>query len=175
MNAEAKHQQGFQFQFHGFMLYNCNSLPNFGGDKGQHVFDRFIIISCDNPLPESERDAGLIDKLKSECGAVASLSIEYLRSAVERGYKFTESERVLANRENYVALNNSLVTFVKERCELWSDRTTVRQFNSAYQLWCMANDLYTEKKHDIKCTLKDMFGIEEKKSGDRYYELKLIK
>ena len=35
-----------------FFLWFCtNEMPNFGGDKGKWVYDRMIIVKCNNVIP----------------------------------------------------------------------------------------------------------------------------
>ena len=173
INVEAKYKQGFQFKYRGLLWYNCNELPLFGGDKGKHVYERFIIISCDKPVPEEERDSDLLNKLKEEKEAVISLAVKFLQSAIKKGYKFTESEKVIANREEYITANNSLIAFVNECCDICKHKTPTGDFNRKYQQWCSDNGLRPEKKHSIKTILEETFGVTAQKSGVWYYELRI--
>lgn len=44
ISIEFKNKEPFDFKFKGFLLYGMNDLPHFGGDKGDHVYDRIIIV-----------------------------------------------------------------------------------------------------------------------------------
>ena len=49
--AEFKGQQPFNYFYKGFLWFCMNRLPRFGGDDGQWVFDRIMIIHCENVIP----------------------------------------------------------------------------------------------------------------------------
>lgn len=48
VNAEYKGKDAFSFKYRGFLWFNANDLPPFGGDRGKHVYDRFSIIQCNS-------------------------------------------------------------------------------------------------------------------------------
>ena len=81
---------------------------------GQHVYSRFLIVSCDNVIPPEERDPELLEKLLEEKEIIVSVAIKHLQKAIARGYKFTEGERTIKNREDYMIKNNSLALFLQE-------------------------------------------------------------
>lgn len=173
VNMEGKYQNGYQHKFKGFLWFNCNDLPSFGGDRGKHVYERFIIISCNNVIPVSEQDKKLQDKLIDEREAIVSVAIQHLQHAIKRGYVFTESEIVIINREEYELENNTLTKFVREQCVIGSGRTSTKEFYDSYIKWCREYKKTPEKKSDIKKMLKEQFGVVERKSNDRYCELRI--
>lgn len=167
--GEAKYQTGYQFRYKGFLWYNCNELPLFSGDRGEWVFNRFLIISCENAIPEEKQDRDLINKLLAEKEAVVSVAIRYLQKALARG-QLTESTRVLENRKNYAIKNNSFALFLQEKCILHSGRTSRSVFNGVYKEWCKENNLAIEPMNQIK-TMLEQRGIIAMKSGEYYYPL----
>jgi phage/plasmid-associated DNA primase len=66
----------------------------FSGDRGQWVFDRFLIISCDNPIPKEKQDNDLVNKLLAEKEAIVSVAVRHLQKAITRGH-LTESAKVV--------------------------------------------------------------------------------
>ena len=56
----------------------------FQGTVGKHVYDRFLIVSCENIIPEEERDPQLLDKLFAEKDIIASVAIQYLKKAIDK-------------------------------------------------------------------------------------------
>ncbi len=167
--GEAKYQNSYQFRYKGFLLYCCNELPLFSGDRGQWVFDRFLIISCDNPIPKEKQDNDLVNKLLTEKEAIVSVAVRHLQKALTRGH-LTESAKVVENRKNYAIKNNSFALFLQEKCVLHSGRTSRSVFNGVYKEWCKENNLAVEPMNQIKIMLEQR-GITAMKSGEYYYPL----
>lgn len=167
--GEAKYQTGYQFRYKGFLWYNCNELPLFSGDRGEWVFNRFLIISCDNPIPKEKQDNDLVNKLLAEKEAIVSVAVRHLQKALTRG-RLTESAKVVENRKNYAIKNNSFALFLQEKCILHSGRTSRSVFNGVYKEWCKENNLAVEPMNQIKIMLEQR-GITAMKSGEYYYHL----
>lgn len=171
VNIELKYQNAFTTQFRGFLWFNTNDLPSFGGDKGEHVYNRFLIISCDNIIPPEQRDPQLLEKLLAEKEAIVSEAIRHLQKAIARDYKFTESDRTIKNREEYMIKNNSLALFLQECCIIGQGRTITSVFKEEYKRWCKENNLEPERPNDITKILIQEHGIVKGKSYRDYYEL----
>ena len=56
ISCEYKNKDIFSFLYKGVLWFNCNKLPLFGGDKGDWVYDRMLLIHCGKSIPENERD-----------------------------------------------------------------------------------------------------------------------
>ena len=171
--ANVKYKPQFSFKYKGLLWYNCNDLPKFGGDTGAHVYDRFVIVRCNNIIPIEKRDPNLLEKMLQEKDVVASICIQHLKKALKRGYKFTESESIVENRKIYQTANNSLFTFVEYYCRLGVGKTKRSEFNAEYFQWCRENKIHPEKQHDIPKLLFEKYGIESKKASNIYYELSI--
>ena len=171
INVEGKFQNSYTTEFRGFLLFCTNKLPSFGDDREEHTYDRFLILSFDNVVPKEKRNPKIVEELLTEKDALVSLSVEYLKQAKERGYKFTESERTKKNREDYERRNNSLKFFVTECCKIGEGRTPTPVFKDKYKKFCRENNLVEEKAKDISKILENDFGITKKKSNREYYEL----
>ena len=76
--AEYKGKDGFSFCYDGFLWFNANSLPHFRGDRGNHVYERFAIICCNNVIQSEDRDARLLDKMMQEKDVIASVAVSAL-------------------------------------------------------------------------------------------------
>ena len=138
---------------------------------GQHVYSRFLIVSCDNVIPPEERDPELLEKLLEEKEIIVSVAIKHLQKAIARGYKFTEGERTIKNREDYMIKNNSLALFLQECCLIGQGRTITSVFKEKYKSWCRDNNLEPEKSNDITRILVNDYGVVKSKSYSDYYEL----
>ena len=72
-NIKTVSQLNFEV-FYGLIVMTCQILD---GDKGKHVYDRFLIVSCDNVIPPEERDPELLEKLLAEKEIIVSVAIKY--------------------------------------------------------------------------------------------------
>ncbi len=169
--ANVKYKPQFSFKYQGFLWYNCNELPKFGGDNGPHVYERFIIVRCDNVIPLFKRDPYLLEKMLKEKDTIASICIQHFKNALDRGYKFTESDSMKESRRQYVIENNTLLTFVEHYCHIGVGKTKRSDFNAEYMAWCRENKLHAEKSHDIAKILFSHYGLRARKSSDYYYNL----
>ena len=171
LSAEFKGKDSFNFQYNGFIWCNGNRLPYFRGDRGKHVYERFCIVNCDNAIPPEKRDAKLLEKMLNEKEAIVSVLIEHLINVLPQGYRFTEGESIRIARDKYEIENNSLLTFVKECCDLTGE-TPRPEFNTYYETWCKTNEIRAERDKERRQQLLDIFHIEaHKKNGAYIYDL----
>lgn len=48
IDYEFKGKDRFSAKYTGLLIFCCNNLPKFGGDRGEHVYDRMITLPCNN-------------------------------------------------------------------------------------------------------------------------------
>lgn len=108
---EFKNKEPFDFKFKGFLLYGMNELPHFGGDKGDHVYNRIIIVKCDNVISKDKLDPNLEQKLYAERDGIIYKAIMALREAVNRNYQFSITENCVNNLNEYKRENSYPVEF----------------------------------------------------------------
>lgn len=173
MNGEQKGKDGFSFKFRGLLWFNCNQLPKFKGDRGPHVYERFLIVPCTNVIPKEKQDANILEKMYEERDAIVNVAVKLLQRAIFAGYKFTEGVAVKRARREYEYQNNSLCEFIKSECDLTLGSTKRSEFNKAYFQWCRDNSLPAEQLKDIGDILRDVYGITPKKSGEVCYDLSI--
>ena len=179
--AEQKGKDGFTFLYRGLLWFNANILPLFRGDRGEHVYERFMIVRCKNIIPEEKRDHHLVEKLLLERDAIVSASIRYLKNAVDRDYRFTESEDMRKERERYAISNNSLFLFLQDCCSIDAEQTLKLKvkrsvFHRIYKKFCLANNLKPEPEREIKGLLESQYHMEAHKTGGHfYYPLEIYK
>ncbi len=172
--ANVKYKPPFSFKYRGFLWYNCNDLPKFGGDTGKHVYERFIIVDCNNVIPEEKRDPYLLEKMLTEKDIVASVCIQYFKKAIKRGYKFIESEAIDINRSLYEKENNNLFTFVRDNCRIGIGKILRTEFYTVYLKWCKTNNFKAFGKTECYRFLNERLKVETVKSnGYNYYPLEI--
>lgn len=111
ISIEFKNKEPFDFRFKGLLLYGMNDLPHFGGDKGDHVYDRIIIVKCDNVVPKNQLDPNLERKLFDERDGIIYKAVMALREAVARNYQFSITQDCLENLTEYKRENSYPVEF----------------------------------------------------------------
>jgi P4 family phage/plasmid primase-like protien len=111
--SERKGKDAVNTEFRGFFWFAANELPKFGGDNGKWVYDRFIVLKCENPIPEEKRDRRLLDKMMKEAPYIMRKAIYAFRECLD-SYKFSEPETVAEAREEYRAENDPIYRFMKE-------------------------------------------------------------
>ena len=66
IEVELKGKDPFTFKFNGGITFTCNEMPYIKDDKGTHMFERFLIIPCNNVIPPEKRDNRLFEKMEGE-------------------------------------------------------------------------------------------------------------
>ena len=89
---EFKNRNSFSYLFKGFLWFNCNSYPHFGGDTGKWVYDRIMPIYCKNVIPDNKKDPDLFDKIYAEKNEILASVIPALKQLIDNKYRFTESD-----------------------------------------------------------------------------------
>lgn len=174
LNADRKGIDAISFQYKGLLWFNTNRLPTFSGDKGVHVYERFIIVPCRNVIPIEQRNSLLDSELYEERDAIISIAVEALRHTIENGYKFSECKTTDKEREKYELSNNSLKLFIDEYCSLHEGITKRSSFNKYYIEWCNENGFIPEGKFNIGYYLEENYNITARKTdGNMCYDLSI--
>ena len=176
LNAEFKGKDGFSFKYGGFLWFNCNQLPSFRGDQGEHVYERFIIVPCQNVIPVEKRDTHLYEKMLAEKEAIVSTAVKYFRKTVKQGY-FTEGPIISAARRDYKYKTNSLFEFIDSQCVMGQGSTKRSFIFNTYKSWCRDNHIDNVLgKKEISLILERDFGMSlQKNQGEYYYPITVKK
>ncbi len=162
--AEFKGQQGFSYTYGGLLWFCMNRLPRFGGDNGKWVYDRIMIVECQNVIPLDQQDKQLPDKLYAEREGILFKAVEALQTVIRNGYRFSESPAVTRARETYIRENSSPVEFFHEcmcrrKDQDYSDRCTVSTIYNVYRRWCSNNQNgYPKSRSDFRSALVEHLG-----------------
>jgi len=145
ISIEYKNKDPFHYCFPGLLLFSMNALPKFGGDKGDHVYERMLILKCNNVIPEDGRDVHPADKMYAERGGIVKKCVKSLLEAVKGGYRFDVPDECAANISDYKEQNSSVAEFWKECMESCAVGTTCvntsMQVYTLYRKWAEQNGL----------------------------------
>ncbi len=165
--AEFKGMQGFEYTFSGLLWFCMNRLPKFGGDDGEWVYNRIMVVECPNVIPKNKQDKRLLDKLYSERDGIIYKAIMALRSVIRNGYRFTEPEKVTRARKDYAETNSTVITFFSECMErrdvskaLSSSPSAAGRIYRVYQAWCRENNNgFARTQKEFRDTLSSYLGV----------------
>lgn len=177
IRCEIKGKQAFPYEFTGTLMFGCNDLPYFKGDKGDHLFERFIIIPCNNVIPEEKRIGNILELFKPEADGVFLWAMDGLQRLKKNKYKFTKS--IVCNQalEDYKSANDSLYNYIKDKYIITdknTDRIKKTEFENDYQQWCSLNDKQALEKRNIPDRAAK-HGITSIKSNGAWYYQRLLK
>lgn len=150
---------------------SCQNSPAIRG----HVYQRFIIIRCGNVIPPEQQDKNLLEKMQAEADIIACVALKFFKKAIERGYRFTESQSMIDLRNEYAIKNSSVARFLSEVCNLSNGRVKRSEFYLAYSDWCSCEHIHAEPKSVVFEILEDVYGIRAFKSGEYYLPLSFKK
>lgn len=178
--AEFKGMQGFEYTYNGLLWFCANALPKFGGDDGEWVYNRIIIINCTNVIPVDKQDKQLLDKMYAERDGIVFKAVTALQTVIRNGYRFSEPTSVSAARQDYRRMNSTVITFFEEcMCERPNgkicDQCTTGKVYKVYREWCKNNNngyAKTERefRNELAAHLNTTFAeMSVKRNNGTYY------
>lgn len=182
--VQMKHGGFHTIRFNGVM-WNCgNELPKFGGDKGPHVYERFVIVRCDNVIPKKQQDKQLLDKMYAERESIVVLAVNALKQVISNGYNYDIPECCIQNNIEYRKENNPVRMFYDECCcdrpHSGYDNCTCSRMYDVFKAWCRDNNNgHCLSVKDFRKELASYLEIDDIKEcekilhGIRYYTFTL--
>ena len=86
--AEFKGQQGFEYTYGGLLWFCMNRLPKFGGDDGEWVYDRIMVVDCKNVIPKDRQDRTLCDQMYAEREGIIHKAVKAFLKVIKNGWVF---------------------------------------------------------------------------------------
>ena len=176
VSAEFKGKTPFDFIYKGIMWYNANKAPRFGGDKGDWVYNRWLIIQCNNVVPPEERDPHLLDKLFEEREGIVYKAILQVKKLLENNYKFVIPDVCLDALKKYKIENNPTIAFIEEcmkkRVPKTKTKDTIKRIYDVYKAWCKDNNYRPEGKQHFITSVAQYLNYDDKEDAkDKYGNL----
>ncbi len=183
IDYEFKGKDRFSAKYTGLLIFCCNNLPKFGGDRGEHVYDRMITLPCNNVVPFEKRDRELIDKIYAEREAIIYHSVIALKKLIERGGYFEVPEICKAAREEYKTSNDNVRQFLIDCTNCNGGRvigdgiaeyTRTSAMYDYYKRWCTDSCYTATNRREFRRGIENFFGrkintIEFLYNGNMYY------
>lgn len=179
--AEFKGQQGFAYTYNGLLWFCMNRLPKFGGDDGQWVYDRIMVVECKNVIPKDKQDKQLLDKMYAEREGIVYKSVKALQTVIANGYRFSEPDSVSKARDNYMSENSTVIGFYNECMCPWPHgkivpHCTTGRIYKVYQAWCRENNNgYAKTAREFREALSAHLGADfseltTRQKGNTYFK-----
>lgn len=144
INAEFKTKDVFEFRPFVKLAFATNKLPRML-DNSDGYFRRLLIVSFKHQFLDDDpaRDPHLEDKLTAELSEIFHWSLVGLHRLLERG-RFTDCNETRDNLRRYRRLNNPVLCFVDDECELVQGELGVEkaELYSKYVVYCKASGYF---------------------------------
>ena len=183
--VEFKGRDSFQYVYKGLVWFCANQLPKFGGDRGDHVYDRMICVRCKNVIPKEKQDRQLLDKMYAEREAIVKAAVLAFKDILDKNSGFDIPEACRLEKERYKVENSPALTFYERYCRKscnHPDRSRCSAVHNSFREWCKQyNGGYTQSAQEFRKELAayltngDVKALEIVKDGYRYYTFELSK
>ena len=173
---EFKGKNAFSFIYGGLIWFCMNRLPRFGGDDGKWVFDRIMVVRCENIIPLEKQDKKLVDKMYAERDGIIYKAVMAVRETIENGHRFSEPDKVIEARNEYRTENNSVLAFINECMEKRefpgvipsNDKSNIKTVFLVYRRWCGDNNNgFAKTFKEFKECYAGFTGVEVKNISKR--------
>ena len=82
-----------------------NKLPRFGGDDGSWVYDRILVVKCDNVIPAEKQDKQLLDKMYAERDGIIFKLVQALKTVIPRSASVSILKTGICINQNQVVIS----------------------------------------------------------------------
>lgn len=183
--VEFKGRDSFQYVYKGLVWFCANQLPKFGGDRGNHVYDRMICVRCKNVIPKEKQDRQLLDKMYAEREAIVKAAVLAFKDILDKDSGFDIPEACRLEKDRYKVENSPALTFYERYCRKsynHPERSRCSAVHNSFREWCKQyNGGYTQSAQEFRKELAayltngDVKALEIVKDGYRYYSFELSK
>ena len=165
VNIRFLYKEPFSAKLTGVFWNVSNALPLFSGDKGDHVYQRFIPVRCDNVIPASERDPDILQKMLAEAEGIVYKAVMAMYGTVNGdNYKYTMPQSCIDELKVYKVANNVCLEFFEEYCadnrdKLFEVQYTEAQIRKTFTNWAKANYQHVPSKADFEKSIAEHLEI----------------
>ena len=163
IHTDVKFHTGIDFRFNGFLWFCMNSLPSFGGDQGEWVYDRIMPVECSNVIPKEKQDKYILDKMYEERDGIFRKAILAFREIYLGSCEFTEPMEVAAWRMKFKQENNDVRLFwdscmEKRTRDINYDPYTISRVYDAYTRFCWKENIDPLTRGNFREELANITG-----------------
>ena len=156
LTGDRKFKDPIQFQAYCKLLFATNDLP-ITNDTTKGYFRRLLILKFNRSFEGKEKDQNLLNELKGELDGI----FNWLLEGLERLYqnkKFTVPGSSIKEKEKYLETSNSVVSFIREKCELVNEQHEIYDdLFQEYRVFCANSGDRPFKKMNFKNEIEKQF------------------
>lgn len=160
---EFKGVNSFNYRFPGIIVFACNDMPYLGNDKGDHFYNRFHILQCNNIIPKEKQNPFLADEIfNEEREYVFKWAVEGLQRVIDNGYKFTETKVISNVRENVKNEQDSVRAFIISEyliTDKREDKITLSKLYCQYEMFCNREGYNCCKRRSFRMKVLDFYNL----------------
>lgn len=162
MDLERKGKQSYQGWLFSRLLAFSNGDLQALYDRSDGFYRRQLVLTAKEKPADRVDDPYLAEKMKKEAESIFLWAFKGLQRLVRQNFKFTESPRIKANRENVKRDNNNVLEFLESegyiRFQAEASASSKELYES-YRLWCEENSMTALKN----CSFSDaMIAVQAK-------------
>jgi putative DNA primase/helicase len=172
VTADRKFGHPFKFRPFCKMIFALNNMPQVN-DKTDAFYKRLITLKLTRQFADAEQDRSLKTKILSELNGIFLWMVQGYQRLRERGY-FDPGENIEKETDDYRKENNSVLSFVDEKCEL--DPTFLipkDNLYESYREWCKSCGMMAVSKKKFGSQLTKHFALNKDSRnghGDRIWQ-----
>lgn len=161
VNVERKGQDPFEFNNYAKMLFSANNMPRIK-DKTGAVQRRLVIIPFDAKFSPDDPDFRPFIKYELREAARIEYLIQLALQGLNRillNHKFTESDRVKRQLEDYEESNNPIIAFINEVGLQSIENEPTKKVYMRYKEFCLANQFQAVSNVEFSRQITKRFGL----------------
>lgn len=163
IDIEFKGKDRFSYKFNGLIAFCCNDMPYLGNDKGDHYYNRFNILQCNNVIPEEKRDPFLADKIfTTESNYIFKWALDGLKRVVNNGYRFTKYSVISNLRDKVKNEQDSVRAFINQNFVITNnnkDKITISELFDKYKMYCEYEGYTSCARRTFRNKLIDFYSL----------------
>ena len=152
MDLERKGKQSYQGCLFSRLLAFSNGDLQALYDRSDGFYRRQLVLTTKEKPTDRVDDPYLAEKMKNEAESIFLWAFEGLQRLVRQDFKFTESPRIKANRENVKRDNNNVLEFLESEGYIRFQpeaSASSKELHESYRLWCEENSMTALKNRSF--------------------------
>ena len=152
MDLERKKKQSYQGWMYSRLLAFSNGDLQSLYDRSDGFYRRQLVLTTKEKPAERVDDPDLAEKMKAEAEGIFLWAFEGLQRLVANNFKFTESDRIRANRETVKRDNNNIFDFMESEGYIRytpEGKIPASELYQIYEMWCRENAMAAFKSRSF--------------------------
>ena len=147
------YQRAVTFTSYAKHFFAMNELPDIA-DNSYGMMRRIYVINFNRTFSDSEMDINLQEKLDNELSGIFNWAMDGYRRLKSNDFKFTVSQKMLADKEEYSISNDHVSQFIDEcLCAPGEIFESFKDVFSLYQKFCIRTGYNSLKNRSFKTRL----------------------